>query len=142
MYSNILLAVDLAHEASWSKALPQAAELARMSGGKLHILGIVHELGSAMVASYLPKDYEQQALQHMKKDLEAFMTKHVPAGVDADTHVGHGHVTEVILHTADQIGADLIVMASHPPDQLRTFLVGSHADKVVHHAKGPVLIIR
>jgi nucleotide-binding universal stress UspA family protein len=142
MYSNILLAVDLTHEASWKKALPQAAELARLSGGKLHILGIVHELGSAMVASYLPKDYEKEALQHLKSELETFKDMHLPAGVTAETHVGHGHVAEVILHTAEQISADLIVMASHPPDQLRTFLVGSHADKVVHHASGPVLVVR
>ncbi|MEO0363828.1 MAG: universal stress protein, partial [Pseudomonadota bacterium] len=31
---------------------------------------------------------------------------------------------------------------SHPPDELRSLLVGSHAEKVVRHATTPVLVVR
>ena len=56
--------------------------------------------------------------------------------------MGHGHVHETILKVAKKLGADLIVMASHPPDDLRSFLVGSSAEKVVRHADVPVLVVR
>lgn len=141
MFDNVLLPIDLNHAASWEKALPLAVKLCG-SGGTLHVLGIVHDLGSAMIATYLPEGFEQQALQRMKADLDAFVEANVPKGAKATVHVGHGHVPEHVLSAAKDAGADIIVMASHPPDDLRTLLVGSYADKVVRHASIPVLVVR
>ncbi|GFE64905.1 universal stress protein [Litoreibacter roseus] len=141
MFDNILLPIDIHHPESWNKALPLALE-AIGKDGQLHILGIVHDLGSALVASYLPPDFEKKALQHMKNDLGEFAKKQVPDHAKVMTHVGHGHVSETILKAAKKVKADAIFMASHPPDELRTFLVGSHANKVVRHAPMPVMVIR
>lgn len=141
MFDNVLLPIDLNHRASWELALPMALRVAGPSG-RLHILGIVHDLGMAMVAGFLPEGFEKKALQRMKADLDAFAAKELPAGANAEVHVGHGHVPETILHVAGDLGADLIVMASHPPDELRSFLVGSSADRVVRHSEIPVLVVR
>ena len=141
MFDNILLPIDLTHPESWERALPMALKLCT-GGGTLHVLGIVHDLGSAMVSSYLPADFEEKALQNMKAGLNAFIANEVPDGVAAQAHVGHGHVPEQILAMAEAAHADVIVMASHPPGDFRTFLVGSNADKVVHHASRPVLVVR
>lgn len=141
MSRTILLPVDLNHEASWAKALPMALDLAG-EGGTLHVLGIVHDLGAAAVASYLPEGFEEHALEKMKADIDAFIAAKVPAGRQAVGHVGHGHVSEQIIGNAGRVGADIIVMASHPPDELLTWLVGSHADKVVRHSDRPVLVVR
>lgn len=142
MFKSILLTIDLEHAKSWEKALPQAIDLAKASGGTLHILGIVHDVGSAMVSSYLPADFEVQALQNMKAALDKFVDEHVPSDVGVEIHVGHGHVAEMILKNAKKWDADLIVMASHPPDELRSLLVGSYANKVVRNAKSAVLVVR
>ncbi|MBS0124050.1 universal stress protein [Thetidibacter halocola] len=141
MFDNVLLPIDLNHPASWEKALPMAARLCGPAG-TLHVLGIVHDLGAAAVASYLPAGFEQHALQQMKADLDAFVAKEVPAGVQAQAHVEHGHVAEHILHAGRAVNADVIVMASHPPDEFMSFLVGSNADRVVRHADRPVLVVR
>lgn len=140
MFDKILLPIDLNHPASWAKALPMARKLAG-DGGEIQVLGIVHDLGSAMVAAYLPPDYEKKALDHMETEIEGFIAEHL-SGARASPHVGHGHVPETILKSAGQLGSDVIVMASHPPDDFRTFLVGSNADKVVHHATIPVMVVR
>ncbi|MEO0362892.1 MAG: universal stress protein [Pseudomonadota bacterium] len=137
MFKTILLPIDLNHDASWLKALPAARGVAS-ADGTLHLLGIVPDFGMSMVASYFPKDFEERALGDMKAALEAFAAEHG----GAETHVGHGHVPETILSTAKSVGADVIVMASHPPDELRSLLVGSHAEKVVRHATTPVLVVR
>ena len=62
MHDNVLLPVDLQHPESWEKALPAARRLAGETG-IIHLLGIVHDFGSSMVATFLPKGYEQKALQ-------------------------------------------------------------------------------
>lgn len=141
MFENVLLPIDLNHPASWEKALPMGLKLAG-SEGTLHLLGIVHDLGAAAIASYLPAGFEEKALQKMKTSLEEFIAENVPKDANVIPHVGHGHVPEHILSAAKDVDADVIVMASHPPDELMTFLVGSHADRVVRHADRPVLVVR
>ncbi len=141
MFKTVLLPIDLNHPASWEKALPMARGLAGPDGA-VHVLGIVHDIGSAMVAAVLPPDFERQALDRMEADLEAFIAGQPSEGAALHPKVGHGHVPETILAAAAGVNADLIVMASHPPSDLRILLVGSNADKVVRHAEIPVLVVR
>lgn len=138
MYKTVLLPIDINQEASWTKALPAAQGLLD-SGGALHILCVVPDFGAAIVAGHFPDGFEEKMLQGANAALSDFAAKHAP---DAAVHVGHGHVPEAILAAADAAGAEAIVMASHPPDDLRTLFVGSNAEKVVRHAKLPVLVVR
>jgi len=141
MFNSVLLPIDLTHHESWDKALPMALKLAGDTG-ELHILGIMHEIGSPMIAGYLPDGFEKEALNGLEKALETFAAEKLPAGARVKVHVGHGHVPETILSVAAKTAADLIIMSSHPPNELKTLLVGSNADKVVRHAPIPVLVVR
>lgn len=141
MFDNVLLPVDLSHDASWDKALPAALKCTG-GKGKLHLLGIVHDLGGALVASYLPENFAQHAMEKLKTDLADFAARELPEGTQSEVHVAHGHIAETILRVAGQLGADLIVMASHPPHDLQTFLVGSQAGKVVRNAEIPTMVVR
>ena len=138
MFDKVLLPIDLNHTESWQAALPMATRCAG-SGGEIHLLGIVHDLGVAMVSSYLPEGFEKKAMENLKAQLVEFAASEAP---DAKVHVAHGHVAETILRVGADIGADLIVMASHPPNDFKTMLIGSNADKVVRHATIPVLVVR
>ncbi len=142
MFANILLAIDPNHPESWRTALPKAADEARQSGGRLHIVAVAPDFGMTIVRDYFPKDFERQALIRAKADLEAFVKANVPPDVEAQAHLAHGEVSDQILKTADALDVDLIVMAAHQPDELRTFLVGSHADRVARRARMSVLIVR
>jgi nucleotide-binding universal stress UspA family protein len=141
MFEKILLPVDINHPASWEKSLPAAKKCAG-AGGEVHLLGIVHDLGAAVVSTFLPDDFEQRAMESLKGKLLDLAAAQFPKDAKVECHIGHGHVPETILRVADQIGADLIVMASHPPNDLQTLLVGSYAEKVVRNASLPVLTIR
>ena len=141
MFDKVLLPVDINHPESWKSALPAARKLAGEEG-EIHLLGIVHDLGSAMVATFLPEDFERKAMEDLKEKLQDLVAAESLASAKVETHVAHGHVPETILRLAGQIGADVIVMASHPPNDLQTLLVGSNADKVVRHSKIPVLTMR
>lgn len=141
MFDKVLLPIDINHPESWEKALPAAKRCAG-AAGEIHVLGIVHDLGSAMISSFLPEDFEKKAMEELKGKLNAFAAEEFGGDRPVETHVGHGHVPETILRIADHIGCDLIVMASHPPNDFQTLLVGSNADKVVRHSPIPVLTVR
>ena len=141
MFDKILLPIDINHPESWEKALPAARKCAGQTG-EIHLLGIVHDLGSAMVSSFLPADFEKTAMERLKAELGDLARKTVGESGKMQVHVGHGHVPETILRVAGQLGADLIVMASHPPHDLQTLLVGSYAEKVVRNSEIPVLTVR
>ena len=141
MHRNILLPIDLQHSESWERALPVAQHLAGAQA-TIHLLGIVHDFGSSMVATFLPKGYEQQILQAMKERLDAFATQQMPDQSRVRIHVGHGHIAETIIKSARKVAADLIVMASPHPDELRSILVSRDVNAVVRHSPVSVLVVR
>ena len=77
MPDTILLPIDLQHPESWEKALPAARAMAGATG-TIHLLGIVLDIGSSMVATYLPKGFEKQALEAMKDALDDFADQQMP----------------------------------------------------------------
>lgn len=142
MFNNILLTVDLNEEASWSKALPQAIEMVRASGGTLHIMSAIPDLGMPLVDGFFPDNYEKQALSMAKTELEKLVAANVPDDVNIKQHLAFGKIHRKILATIEKTGCDLVIMASHAPDRVREFLVGSNADRVVRRSPVSVLIVR
>lgn len=142
MFSKILLTVDVTEEASWAKALPQAIEMAKASGGELHIMSAVPDYGFALVESYFPEGFEQKALQKAEEALEKLIADNVPAGISATPHVAYGDIHSKVLQAIETIDCDVVVMASHAPDRVREFLVGSNADRVVRRSPVSVLVVR
>ncbi len=51
------------------------------------------------------------------------------------------HRNEEILRVAREIEADLILLAAHRPE-LKDFLLGPNAARVVRHFDGSVLVVR
>ena len=88
MHENILLPIDLQHPESWERALPVARHLAG-DRAVIHLLGIVHDFGSSMVATFLPKGFEEKALRTMKESLDQFAQTHFPDPSRVRSHVGH-----------------------------------------------------
>ena len=141
MYKNILLPVDLAHESSWRRALPAAIDYCKASGARLHVISVLPDFGSPMVASYFPENFEEQARQDAAGRLRVFIEEQEPDVITAKFIIAEGKAYQEILAAANQLGVDLIVMASHHPG-LGDYLIGSHAERVVRHAKQSVLVVR
>ena len=142
MFTTILVPIDLNHEDSWKDTLPLAVRLAQEAGAALHITAVVPDFGAAMVQGYFPANFETEALQRGEAELEKIVGAVVPSDMPRTLHLEHGSIREKVLKRAQTCGADLIVMASHPPDHLREFLVGSYADWIVRHAPMSVFVVR
>ncbi len=141
MYKTILLSVDLNEESSWQKALPTAVAYARAFGATLHVLTVVPNYGMTMVAQYFPDDFEEKALAESLARLEALIAEQVGKDLAVKAIAARGTVYDEIMKTADGLDADLIVMASHRPE-LKDYLLGPNAARVVRHAERSVLVVR
>ncbi|MGB5558933.1 MAG: universal stress protein [Paracoccaceae bacterium] len=142
MYDNILLTIDLNHPASWQKALPEAVALARASKGKLHVMTVVPDFGTPFVSGFFPENFKEKAIAKAEHELRQIIETEIPKDVDVQEHLSYGAIHEEVLAAIGKIGADLVVMASHAPDKIREFLVGSHADRVVRRSPVSVLVVR
>ncbi len=142
MFDNILLTIDLNHKASWVHALPQAVALTQASGGRLHVMSVVPDFGMPVVEGFFPADYGDKAMAKARKELVGLVADHVPREIKVETHVAYGAIHDEVLAAIKRTGADLVVMASHSPDRVREFLVGSHADRIVRRSPVSVLVVR
>jgi len=142
MFNSVLLTIDLSYEKSWQKALPQAVELVRASKGVLHLVSIVPDLGTPMLESFFPQDFEHKAIEAANEALMELAKQEVPEDVTVKLHLAFGKIHEKILAAVDETDCDLVIMASHKPDRVREFLVGSNADRVVRRSPVSVLVVR
>jgi len=141
VFKTILLAVDVNHKGSLEKAMSAAVGVASGFKGKLHVLSVVPDFEMPVISQYFPADFEKKALQATKDELEAICKKQVPAALLADSHVALGHVYEQIVKYADKLKADLIIVGARNSD-LKDYLVGSNASRIVSHAPQSVLVVR
>ncbi|TQV81912.1 universal stress protein [Denitrobaculum tricleocarpae] len=141
MFKDILLAVDLNNVESQEKALKAAVQQAESSGGTLHVMTVIPDFGMSMVGSFFPKDYEAKARETITEKLHAYVSEKVPKDLTVQHIVGHGTIYEEILRIAGECKADLIVMSSHRPE-LKDYLLGPNAARVVRHAKMSVMVVR
>ena len=141
MYRDILVPVDLSDEHSWQKALPTAIALCRTFQARLHVLEVVPDFGLPLVGQYFPEGYEDKLRQQAARQLKALVAEQVPDQVPVRRIVAEGRIYREILNAARNIQADLIVMGSHHPE-LKDYLLGPNADRVVRHADCSVMVVR
>lgn len=141
MFRSILAPIDLAAEASWKRPLEVALEASKTGGATLHLLSVVPDFGMSIVGGYFEKGFEAKALNDAEAKLRAFAAAHVPAGTDVQIHIAHGSIYDEILRAANKLGCDAIVMAAHRPE-LRDYLLGPNAARVVRHARQSVIVVR
>ena len=141
MYQHILIAIDPDSKGSWEKALPQAISLAQTNGAMLHIMTVVPDYGSSLVASYFPKDFVQKGLTHAREALHAVVEPHLPEGLQHQFITAHGRIYSEVCRIAEEVKADLIVMASHKPVR-RDKLIAPNAQQVLLHAPISVMVVR
>lgn len=145
-------------------ALDQAIELARAFGAKprpesgqarqpvggvgvepqlvlLHVyeVPIVGFPDGALVAT---ADLTAQIVEGAQAGLEHQIATREGEGVSIRGIIKQGDPYRMINETADEVGADLIVMGTHGRHGIARMLIGSVAEKVVRTSKVPVMTIR
>ena len=135
MYTRIMIPVDLAHLPALGRALKTGADLAKHYGAGVTYVGVTGVQPSKVAHS--PKDYAQKLAALAREEGAA-------AGISAEakTLVAHDPAIEIdhmLLDAAEEIGADLVVMATHEP---HAFDWPHHGGKLANHAKCSVMLVR
>ena len=141
MYKDILFPIDLNHDSSWVDVLPSVIEYCKAFNARLHVMTVVPDFSLPLVGSYFPSDFSKKMMEDTNKHLHDFIKNNVPSGIQVQHIVAEGVVYKEILRVADEIHADLIIMASHRPE-LGNFLIGPYSERVVRHFKRSVLVVR
>ena len=134
---RILVGYDGSKEAD--KALDVAVDLAKASGGGLVVQHVVPVVAEAYVAGAVDLEAIEAAVGAM---LDQAVERARASGVAATKVLAHGEVAPTILREAEQRGVDLIVVGSLGKSRMARVLMGSVADKLVHAAAVPVLVVR
>ena len=141
MFKEILLPVDLGDPDSSKKALSAAVELSQGAGASLHVMTVVPGFGMSIVSQYFPENFEEKSLAGAAQQLNDYIGANIPSDIATQATVANGTIYEEILRVAAETGCDLIVMPSHRPE-LKDYLLGPNAARVVRHANCSVLVVR
>ena len=141
MFNEILLPIDLGDPGSSNKALSMAVDLGRGAGAKLHVLAVVPGMGMSIISQYFPEDFEEKSLAGAAQQLDDYIGANIPSDIATQAIVANGTIYEEILRVAAETGSDLIVMTSQRPE-LKDYLLGPNASRVVRHANCSVLVVR
>lgn len=145
MYDRILIPTDGSELAD--KAVDQGLALAKKLGAKVTIVRattvpapMVYE---GVVVALPTEDLRAEIATRVAEHFASLASKATALGVAVETvHVEHDSPWEVIIGTAKEKGANLIVMASHGRRGLSALLLGSETQKVLTHSTIPVIVCR
>ena len=145
MLKTILVPLDGEDRAEY--VLPLTARLIHNTRGKLVLLRVVKTATDYWPAITTPYPSMMQAvvseeLEEATAYLERVGAEAPLTGLEVITTARHGVPTPVILATATEYSADLIVMCSHGHTGMAHMIMGSGAEKIARYSTIPVLIVR
>ena len=150
MFTKILVPLD--GSAFAERALPPALVLAQRAEAQLSLLRAVapermlvadsHVLMLGGYSAVWPNQSLELARQAAADYLSALRAAKIPKGLRLSAEMIEGDPAEIIVETARNEGVDLIVMSSHGYSGLTRWILGSVAERVLHDAPCPVLIVR
>jgi nucleotide-binding universal stress UspA family protein len=142
VYRTIVVGTD--GSATAGKAVEVAGELAQACGAVVHVVtayrpvrpAVVAAAGAANVGGGLTApawlgDDERVAAEEVVRQAGERLAQ---AGVSANTVARLGEPADALLATAEEVGADLVVVGNRGMTGVRRYLLGSVADRVAHHA--------
>ena len=144
VFRKILVPTDFSETAG--TALHYAKELARQSGGELHLLHVGEDpmllAGWTALASGPTPEVNEEAAA-LREQLKSLFTPEDRTQLKTEVHVIAGQPTDLAISRYAVEGEfELIVMGTHGRGALTHALLGSVAEKVVRSAPCPVLTIR
>ena len=146
-FKTILCPTDFSEYSEY--AMRYATAFAKISDGTIHCVHVVDmgfATGAGVDGVYVSGADLQRSLKsiqaHAEEQLEHFVRKEHFLGAEVTPHLCTGHAAEEIAKMAEEIGADLIVTATHGRSGLERMMFGGTCDKLLRLSKVPVLAIK
>jgi nucleotide-binding universal stress UspA family protein len=147
-FRTILVTTDFSE--AGDHAVEHAFRVAADNQGSVVLCHVLETIvtPSPLYAQYYPSDLitpevRARAEQDARDALLARVPKDPPlAGIPHSVHVAHGSPAREIVHLAESLPADLIVISTHGHTGLKHIVLGSVVERVIRHAHCPVLVVR
>ncbi len=142
MYKKILVPLDGSKTAEG--VLPHAKALAYSEKAELILINVVANpafefaFSDPSIAAQTIAEEQELGSKYMAEVEERLKSE----GYKVTILIKGGSAANTILKTAEEIGADIIAMSTHGRTGPAHWIIGSVAEKVVHHSKIPVMLIR
>lgn len=137
MFEHIVVAVDGSPQSS--KTVPFGVDLAQKYGSTVTVVHVREH------ARYEGSDVDFGPPITAEDLVDGVVAIFLEAGVEARgeiRRVSPGDTPEQIIEVANASHADLIVMGTRGMTEWKSLLLGGVANKVLHHAPCPVLLVR
>jgi nucleotide-binding universal stress UspA family protein len=124
-------------------AVERAADLARGSGARLHVVTVYPDIPAYRERIVSSAKRESIELRDVAETVLARTVEQLTdEGIAVETHAREGDPAEAILEVAQEQKADLIVVGDRGLTGIERFLLGSVSSKLSHHAPCSVMIVR
>ena len=144
MFQRILVPTDGSEITA--KAVQTAIGMAKVHGAQIFAVSIKEPFPYSAISEMQPTppqeffDAQERIATARVDEVRRACTS---AGIACEGHTVESlHAWEAIIDPAKQVGADLIVMASHGRRGVEALLLGSETQKVLTHTTTPVLVVR
>ncbi len=137
MTKSIMVPIDLAHTETLQKSIDIAGKLAKADNANLTFVGLTESAASSV--AHNPEEFDaklKEFASKISKNIDHPVSAKSIVDVDVPADIG-----AVLIGTAKDLDADLIVMGSHAPGVLEYFL-SSNAGYVASHAQCSVYVVR
>lgn len=148
MYSTIVVGIDGSPTAR--AAMEEAAELARLTGARVHLVTAYQkgQLAALMVdpltAATLIESagrVDQELAASMEQTVEAAAADLRKRGIEVETYAIDADPADAIISVAETAKADLIMVGNKGMRGAKRFILGSVPNSVAHHAPCNVMIV-
>ena len=138
-YKRILIPTD--GSKSNEIVIDKGLSLARLLGAKVKLLFVV----DTSTFTDIPPDELITTLKgYMEAEgntiLDEIEERAEDMGIEMEKSIVEGHPAKVIIDESEK--QDIIVMGTHGRSRITKLLMGSTAEKVIHHSKCPVMVIK
>jgi len=137
MFKTIMVPIDLGHLPKIDRALATAADLAKHYGAELTYVSVTAATPGPL--AHNPKEFATKLEAFAKED--GGKRGVVPKAHSMVAHDPTTDVDDVLIKAVDEIGADLVVMASHKPGFAEYFWP-SNGGKLAGHTGVSVMLVR
>jgi nucleotide-binding universal stress UspA family protein len=138
-FNKILVAID--GSPGGYHALQKAIELADLTDATLLGLAVEGKLPAYAATIGEVQEAKSEKDAYFSKVADVARAQAEEHGVELEMEIRPGHAAELIVSYADEVGADLVVVG-YKGHFLQDYLLGSTADRVAHHARVPVMIVK
>ena len=146
-FRRILVTTDFSE--AGDRAIPHAFRMAADHGAEVIVCHVIEPVivPNPLYAQYYPGELlSPDVLARAEADARAALEERVPkdealAQVPYRIVIGQGTPAEEIVRLAQELGVDLIVIATHGHTGLKHLLMGSVAERVIRHVPCAVLVV-